>query len=215
MHTRAGEAFVARAAIVAVPLNALDGIEFSPPLPEDKRRAIELGQASQGVKVMIHARGEGVSQNSIRPLHPFGYLSSEILLDDGTQLMIGFGGDAERCDPADLPGMQASLDEKLPGYEVLEATAHDWQADEFSRGTWAIHRPGSVRAPPRRDAQAGGQRHPRRLRSGERLGWLHGRGDRVRPARGRLGDGARRESTGRERAAKKSHRDIRRSTSNG
>ena len=56
--------------------------------------------------------------------------------------MIGFGGDAERCDPADLAGMQASLDEMLPGYEVLDATAHDWLADEFSRGTWAIHRPG-------------------------------------------------------------------------
>ena len=38
--------------------------------------------------------------------------------------------------------MQASLDETLPGYEVLDATAHDWLADEFSRGTWAIHRPG-------------------------------------------------------------------------
>ena len=142
VHTRAGETFVARAAIVAVALNALGGIEFSPSLPEDKQRAIDLGQASRGIKVMIHARGEDVSQNSIRFRHPFGYLSSEILLDDGTQLMIGFGGDAERCDPADIAGMQASLDETLPGYEVLAATAHDWLADEFSRGTWAIHRPG-------------------------------------------------------------------------
>ena len=140
--TRAGEAFVADAAIVAVALNALHGIEFSPALPEDKQRAIALGQASRGIKVMIHARGEGVSQNSIRFEHPFGYLSSEVLRDDGTQLMIGFGGDAERCDPADLAGMQASLDETLPGYEVLDATSHDWLADEFSRGTWAIHRPG-------------------------------------------------------------------------
>jgi monoamine oxidase len=24
---------------------------------------------------------------------------------------------------------------------VLDATAHDWLADEFSNGTWAIHRP--------------------------------------------------------------------------
>ena len=104
MHTRDGEAFVAGAAIVAVALNALGGIEFSPPLPEDKQRAIELGQASRGIKVMIHARGEDVIQNSIRFRHPFGYLGSEILLGDGTQLMIGFGGDAERCDPADLAG---------------------------------------------------------------------------------------------------------------
>jgi pseudooxynicotine dehydrogenase len=142
VHTRDGDAFVASAAIVAVALNALGGIEFSPALPDDKRSAIELGQASRGIKVMIHARGEGVLQNSLRFQHPFGYLSSETLLDDGTQLMIGFGGDAERCDPADLAGMQASLEQTLPGYEVLNATAHDWLADEFSRGTWAIHRPG-------------------------------------------------------------------------
>ena len=25
---------------------------------------------------------------------------------------------------------------------MLAATAHDWLADEFSLGTWAIHRPG-------------------------------------------------------------------------
>jgi monoamine oxidase len=142
VHTRDGDAFVAGAAIVAVALNALGGIEFSPPLPEDKQGAIDLGQASRGVKVMIHARGEDVIQNSIRFRHPFGYLGSELLLGDGTQLMIGFGGDAERCDPADLTEMQASLDQILPGYEVLDATSHDWLADEFSGGTWAIHRPG-------------------------------------------------------------------------
>jgi monoamine oxidase len=142
VHTRDGETLLASRVVVAVALNALGGIEFSPPLPEDKQRAIELGQASRGIKVMIHARGEAVIQNSIRFRHPFGYLDSELLLDDGTQLMIGFGGDAECCDPTDLVAMQASLDEILPGYEVLDATAHDWLADEFSLGTWAIHRPG-------------------------------------------------------------------------
>jgi monoamine oxidase len=91
---------------------------------------------------MIRARGEAVLQNSIRPGHPFGYLATDELLDDGTQLLIGFGIDAEQCDASDLPSIQRQLDEILPGYEVLDATAHDWLADEFSRGTWAIHRPG-------------------------------------------------------------------------
>ena len=57
-------------------------------------------------------------------------------------MMIGFGLDAAACDAADLAGVQHQLDDILPGYEVLAATAHDWLADEFSRGTWAIHRPG-------------------------------------------------------------------------
>lgn len=42
----------------------------------------------------------------------------------------------------DLAGMQRSLATILPGYDVQSVAAHDWLADEFARGTWAIHRPG-------------------------------------------------------------------------
>ena len=142
VETRAGEVLTASAAVVAVPLNALGAIEFAPSLPEDKLRAIALGQASRGIKVFISANGEQVLQNAIRPGHPFGYLGTESVNGDGSQLMIGFGIDAARCDAGDLPAVQGQLDAILPGYEALDATAHDWLADEFSRGTWAIHRPG-------------------------------------------------------------------------
>ncbi len=144
VETREGTAFAARAAVVAVPLNALGAIDFSPELSEDKRRAIALGQASRGIKIFIRARGEPLPHNSIRPGHPFGYLATDWLSGngDGSQQLIGFGIDAQRCDPADLGAVQRQLDAILPGYEVLDATAHDWLADEFSRGTWAIHRPG-------------------------------------------------------------------------
>jgi monoamine oxidase len=140
--TRAGDGYLGRAVVVAVPLNALGAISFTPELSEDKRRAIALGQSSRGIKLMLHARGEPVLQNAIRQGHPFGYLDTEALLDDGSQLLVGFGLDAERCDPGDLPAVQRQLDSILPGFELIGATAHDWLADEFSRGTWAIHRPG-------------------------------------------------------------------------
>jgi monoamine oxidase len=142
VHTRAGETISARRVVVAVPLNALGGIEFDPPLSETKRAAIDLGQASRGVKIFIHARGEPVFTNGIKPEHPFGYLDTEIIYPDDTQLMIGFGYDSEICDASDLAAVQRQMDEIIPGYEAISATAHDWLADEFSRGTWAIHRPG-------------------------------------------------------------------------
>jgi pseudooxynicotine oxidase len=142
IETRDGSGFAARAAVIAVPLNALGAIEFTPALHEDKRRAIALGQASRGIKIFIHARGEPLLQNSVRPGHPFGYLDTDSVNGDESQLLIGFGPDAQRCDPADLPAVQRQLEAILPGYEALGATAHDWLADEFSRGTWAIHRPG-------------------------------------------------------------------------
>jgi monoamine oxidase len=142
VHTRAGETIPARTVVVAVPLNALGGVQFDPPLSDGKQRAIALGQASRGIKIFVHARGAPVVRNAIKPGHAFGYLDTETLYPDGTQLLIGFGPDAESCDATNLSSVQRQLDEILPGYEALAATAHDWLADEFSRGTWAIHRPG-------------------------------------------------------------------------
>ncbi len=97
VHTGNGGDVRAKAAIVAVPLNALGAIAFDPVLPEDKQAAIALGQASRGIKIMLRVRGERLMQNAIRPGHPFGYLDSEELGEDGTQRMVGFGPDAARC----------------------------------------------------------------------------------------------------------------------
>jgi monoamine oxidase len=142
VETRAGEVLAGRRAVVAVPLNTLGSIEFEPALSETKREGIALGQASRGIKIFIHTEGEPVGQNAIRPGHPFGYLDTEFQNADGSQVMIGFGYDAAICDATDLPGVQAALDRIIPGYTARAATAHDWLADEFSQGTWAIHRPG-------------------------------------------------------------------------
>jgi pseudooxynicotine oxidase len=142
IETRGGELVRAGRAVVAVPLNTLAAIEFDPPLSEGKRAGIALGQASRGIKIFIHAEGDPSAQNAIRPGHPFGYLDTEFQHDDGTQVMIGFGHDAGICDATDLAAVQAALDEIMPGYRAIAATAHDWLADEFSNGTWAIHRPG-------------------------------------------------------------------------
>src|SRR5262249_9406109 len=132
----------ASAARVAVPLKVLGSIEFEPRLSEGKQEAIALGQASRGVKIFLRTRGGGTLDNAIRPGHPFGYLDTELLLGDGMQLQIGFGSGAKRGDPDDLAALQRALDEILPGYELVAATAPDWLADEYARGTWAIHRPG-------------------------------------------------------------------------
>jgi monoamine oxidase len=142
VETRTGELLPAARAVMAVPLNTLGAIEFEPALSELKLEGIALGQASRGIKIFIHADGEPISQNAIRPGHPFGYLDTEFMNDDGTQVMIGFGYDAALNDATDLPRIQGDLDRIIPGYTALDASAHDWLADEFSRGTWAIHRPG-------------------------------------------------------------------------
>jgi pseudooxynicotine dehydrogenase len=139
VETRAGELHDAAVAVIAVPLNVLGTIEFEPALSEAKQEAIAAGQTSRGLKIFLRTRGSDVIDNAIRPRHPFGYLDTEMLLGAGEQVQIGFGIDAERCDPN---GLQRDLDDILPGYELIDATWHDWLADEYARGTWAIHPPG-------------------------------------------------------------------------
>ncbi len=142
VETRDGATFAAARVVVAVPLNTLGAIELDPPLSPIKQEAIALGQSSRGIKIFVRARGEPVMNNAIRPGHEFGYLDTEWILDDGTQVLIGFGLDAELCNADDTAHVKRALAEILPGYELVSATAHDWLADEFSRGTWATHRPG-------------------------------------------------------------------------
>ena len=142
IHDRAGRVHRAGRAIVAVPLNTLAAIEFEPPLSDVKQEAARLGQASRGLKIFIRARGDEIGHVAMRTDHPFGYVVTDKLCGDGSQILIGFGTDAGRCDPTDVDAVQRALDAVLPGYEVLDATAHNWVDDEYARGTWAIHRPG-------------------------------------------------------------------------
>jgi monoamine oxidase len=58
-------------------------------------------------------------------------------------VLVTFGAVAAGLDPGDLDAVQAAIDALVPAdVEVLDATWHDWATDEFTRGTWAAHRPG-------------------------------------------------------------------------
>ena len=162
VQTRNGDILRARACVLTVPLNVLPHIRFDDGLSPAKREAIALGQASRGIKLWLRVRGERRGVNAIKPGHPFGYLMTDRLLPDGSQLLIGFGRDAAAIDADDRAAVQRGLDELAPGLEIVDATTHDWLADEFARGTWAIHRPGwytryhaAMREPERRLVFAG------------------------------------------------------------
>ena len=139
--TREGEALTASVAIVAVPLNVLSAIRFTPKLSEDKRAAAAQGQASRGAKVWIRVRGElqkvyATAADSA----PFSWIQSEYDLPDG-QLLVGFAPDAEKLDGNDLDQVRSAMGDFFPEAEVTGAYAHDWVTDEFSRGTWGFFRP--------------------------------------------------------------------------
>ncbi len=144
--TRRGEAFAAPAAVVALPLNTLGAIDFAPTLEPGKRAAAQRGQASRGLKLWAHVRGDLEPFFFMAPDdEPLTFLQTEQVLDDGSQLLVAFGPDAGRLPPGDEPALRRAVASLLPPHARLEAViAHDWWTDEFSRGTWSVFRPGQL-----------------------------------------------------------------------
>ena len=142
--TSDGEQIRARAVICTLPANAIDGIEFTPALPEVWQRLNAEKVASQGTKVWVKVRGSlprffGYAT----PQHPLSALKTEFVHDDFS-VLVGFGPDHTALDVHDLGAVQAAVDAIRPGLEVVDATAHDWVADPLSKNTWMTHRPGQL-----------------------------------------------------------------------
>jgi hypothetical protein len=70
---------------------------------------------------------------------------TEHILNDGGQLLVAFGPDGGRLSPTDEQAVRAALSDVLPLGTAIQAVAgHDWRADEFSKGTWSVFRPGQL-----------------------------------------------------------------------
>lgn len=140
--TQAGDAF--SAAVVALPLNVLKHVEFSPELGEEKSIASEQGHAGHSVKVWAVVEGaplfyEGVGQG------PKGlmWIGTEHELAEGS-LMVGFGSDPEALDAKSVSEVQDAFAAFLPDARVLKVDAHDWNADPYSLGSWMAFRPSQI-----------------------------------------------------------------------
>lgn len=134
----------ARAVISTLPVGAIGGVGFDPPLPDVWQRQHAETVASQGSKVWIEVRGPlprffGYAT----PAHPISVLKSEFI-GEQSSVLVGFGPDHRALDVADLEAVQRAVDAIRPGLEVIAATSHDWMADELSRTTWMTHRPGQL-----------------------------------------------------------------------
>jgi monoamine oxidase len=139
-----GDQAHARRVICTLPVNAIAGIEWEPPLPGAWQRANAETVASQGIKVWVKARGRVppfVAYASQR--HPICVLKTEFAGDDAT-VLVGFGPDHTQLDVTSVAGVQAAVDAMRPGLQVIEVTAHDWMKDPLSLTTWMTHRPGQL-----------------------------------------------------------------------
>jgi monoamine oxidase len=139
-----GERITADAAVIALPLNVLDRIAFEPALPE---RLTESFGKNRGRALKMWLRARGVTPSSLAAGAGRGI---DLLLADravdGDQLLVGFGPATDRFDPTDGHAVQAALHAFYPDAELLAFDSHDWNADPFSRGTWATAPVGDIDA---------------------------------------------------------------------
>jgi monoamine oxidase len=132
--TDPGERLAARAAVIAVPINCLPAIDFSPPLPPPAREAAGAN-AGAAVKLLMLARGvpaHGIAVG-IGPGLNWLYADREI---DGNTLVIGFGWDDPGFDPTDREQVARALAAFYPEGQLVDWRHHDWIRDPRSHGTW-------------------------------------------------------------------------------
>ncbi|MFJ8695009.1 flavin monoamine oxidase family protein [Streptomyces roseolilacinus] len=161
--TDAAERFLARAAIVATPLNCWRDIDFRPALHPAKRAVTSQGHAGHFAKVWLLA--EGLPEPHFFAAGSpdgFQWIRTERVTDQGS-LLTGFGDPATSPDLYTLGGAQKALAAYAPTARVTAVHSHDWNRDPYARGTWIAYRPGwltthgpAVSAPEGRVAFAGG-----------------------------------------------------------
>jgi monoamine oxidase len=143
-RTADGSLIRARNALVTVPLNILNSIEFTPPLSDVKRAAAERGQVSTGLKVWMRVKGDVGRFIAFAPdTAPLTMAGYEYLVD-GDSILIGFGPRSSDLDVTDVRAVEAALRQWLPDVELVEAHGHDWTADPFSGETWSMLRTGQL-----------------------------------------------------------------------
>lgn len=143
--TLRGERIVAGSVILALPLNVLPDIEFSPALDPMLLQASKERHTGKGVKVIIKVKGQAAGKGKLYGLanseSPLSVMLTYSKAEDHT-LFIGFGPDPTKLDVLDRDSVQQAVSAFFPEMEVEDCFGYDWNLDPYSKGTYANYRPG-------------------------------------------------------------------------
>jgi monoamine oxidase len=143
--TTSGAHYTAPAVVVAVPVNLWQTIHFAPGLPHVHRTATTqgIGVPNAG-KALIRLTGERIHPTGFGTEgSAFHWVSPLAEYPDGDQLVVAFTVDP-RVDLTSRDSIQNALNTVIPGVRVRDFRAHSWARDPYSRGGWALRRPGQL-----------------------------------------------------------------------
>lgn len=142
--TDKGQRFTAASVIVALPMNVLPNVAFSPPLDPLVVEAGRERHTGMGIKLLIDVRGRLSPKRILAaapPDHPLPLVATYAADDDHTVLAM-FGPDPKRIDYGNKAAVQQALRDFFPDAVVNDVHHHAWTDDPYSLGTWANYRPG-------------------------------------------------------------------------
>ena len=130
-----GRKITARTALVALPVNTLSQIRFTPPLTPAQSRLRKLGHQGAAIKLMIRAKGPSPGHLATGEALGLRWIYADRHLPDGSTLLVAFGLHREVGEPT-FAMVQTTMAAAFPSAEVLDFDWHDWINDPFARGTW-------------------------------------------------------------------------------
>lgn len=142
--TQQGDVISAAAVIVAVPMNVLPRIAFTPALDPALVEAAKEKHTGSGIKVFIRTKGAlpgggkwlGVGSSE----HPINLLATYAKGEDHT-IFVGFGADPQKLDIQERDAVQKVVDSFFPGLEVEQCYGYEWTLDPYAQGTYCSYKP--------------------------------------------------------------------------
>ncbi|MBB4765057.1 flavin monoamine oxidase family protein [Amorphoplanes digitatis] len=142
-----GDTVTAPTAVITLPMNVLNTVEFDPPLSQTKRTASAERHAGAGMKCYVRVKGDIGNVAVMAPeAQSVNWLVTYDHDANGSWLIV-FAANPKRLPMSgfdDVAGMQEALQPLLPGVQVESIYGWDWSNDPHALGTWCIYRPGQL-----------------------------------------------------------------------
>jgi monoamine oxidase len=144
--TAGGDVHTAAAAVIATPANIWPDISFTPAINAGKQAVGAATVGGTAIKIWAEVAdaparflgiGGAVDGKGVT------YLGTDRDTDNG-QLVVGFSVYPESFDVSSREHVEQAMQAYMPGCRVLAFDGHDWNADPYSKGTWAAHMPGML-----------------------------------------------------------------------
>jgi monoamine oxidase len=133
----------AHVAIVALPINCWNDVEFEPAFSKTKQDASERGHVGDATKVLALTKDFPNRTGGMGWTTKFQGLIG--MRPEGTGTLIaGFDGLRSFSDPTDPLEVQGAIREFVPGATVVATDSHNWNEDPFSKGAWISWPPGWI-----------------------------------------------------------------------